>query len=108
MKNSAYSIPFSVKGIRCNIPLHLGYNPDVVEKVFKILKQLREFDVTKLGDLYLTTGGRVVLDRGYGEYFTKGDKKIFTLTELKRGINYSNFVKKIVEMGGAVYSEGEK
>ena len=49
------------------------YNPKVVDKMVDELKKLRMFDITKIGDMYLTSGDRIVLDKGYGEYFTDND-----------------------------------
>ena len=72
----------------------LGYVKDK-NKLSELTKEIRCFDITTIGDLYLTSGGRVVLDKGYGEYFTKGDEKIFTLEELTKGINYDEFIEKI-------------
>ncbi len=57
-----------------------------------MMRELRSFDVTEIGNLYLTSGGRVVLDRGYGEYFNKSDKVIFTLEELMSGMPYEKFM----------------
>lgn len=50
----------------------LGYVVDK-EKLWTLTKELRCFDSTTIGDLYLTSGGRVVLDKGYGEYFNETD-----------------------------------
>ena len=61
-----------------------------------MMRELREFDITEIGDLYLTSGGRVVLDKGYGESFNESDKVIFTLDELIHGISYEQF-KNIVD-----------
>ena len=61
----------------------------------RIIKDIREFDIVTIGDLYLTSGGRIVLDKGYGEYFNKSDKKLFTLEELNSGINPKEFIKKL-------------
>jgi len=74
------------------------YNPEVIEKIIDKLKVLRLFDITIIGNLYLTSGGRVVIDQGYGEYFNESDKVIFTLEELKIGIKYADFVKRIKEL----------
>lgn len=70
---------------------------DIVDKnkLWTLTKELRCFDNTTIGNLYLTSGGRVVLDKGYGEYFNETDKKIFTLEELTNGIKYDEFVEKI-------------
>ena len=74
------------------------YNYRVVEKILDILKELRSFDITTVGNLYLTSGGRVVLDKGYGEYFNESDKVIYTLDELKSGVKYEKFMKRISEI----------
>ena len=47
---------------------------DRIEKCSKILRKIRSFDITTIGDLYLTNGGRIVLDKGYGEYFGEGER----------------------------------
>ena len=61
-----------------------------------MMRELRNFDITEIGSLYLTSGGRVVLDKGYGEYFnTRGDKVIFTLDELTSGMPLKKFIDKI-------------
>ena len=73
------------------------FNQAYIEKMTEKLKELREFDITAIGDLYLTTGGRVVLDRGYGEYFTEKDIKLFTLSALKQGIPKDVFLKILKE-----------
>jgi len=65
-----------------------------------MMRELRAFDITEIGDLYLTSGGRVVLDKGYGEYFNDSDKVIFTLDELTRGMKceqFKNIVNKEIE-----------
>ena len=90
----------SVVALSNSIPLtpintDMFYNQEHMDKIIDKLRDLREFDITTIGDLYLTSGGRVVLDRGYGEYFTKGDIKLFTLEELKNGIPFNEFLKKI-------------
>lgn len=85
-----------------NIPIESTFDNETtffeqehVEKIIEKLRNIREFDITTIGNLYLTTGDRVVLDRGYGEYFTKCDKTLFTLDELKQGIPYKIFKDKI-------------
>ena len=60
-----------------------------------MMRELRDFDIVEIGNLYLTSGGRVVLDKGYGEYFNDSDKVIFTLDELIRGMEYKTFKKRI-------------
>lgn len=74
------------------------YNPEIVEKIINMLRQLRKFDITEIGDLYLTSGGRVVLDKGYGEYFMEDDKVIFTLEEITNGIKLSKFMERLGEV----------
>ena len=76
----------------------IKYKPKFIEKIMNILRELRNWDITQIGDLYLTSGGRVVLDKGYGEYFTEGDKKIFTLDELTNGMKFEEFIKRINEL----------
>lgn len=63
-----------------------------------MMRELRSFDITEIGDLYLTTGGRIVLDKGYGESFTEADKVIFTREQLTSGIPHAKFVKKVNEV----------
>lgn len=65
------------------------------DEIDKITRDLRLFDITKLGDLYLTSGGRVVLDKGWGEYFNDSDKVIFTLDELTSGMAYKTFMERM-------------
>ncbi len=68
------------------------YNPEIIEEMLKFMDSLRNFDITELGNLYLTSGGRVVIDKGYGEYFNGGDKVICTLDELETGIELRKFL----------------
>jgi len=75
-----------------------SYNPEIVNKMLEIFDELRTWDITEVGDLYLTTGGRVVIDKGYGEYFTDGDTKIFTRAELQSGMKYDKFLKRLKEV----------
>ena len=50
------------------------------------------------GGLWLTSGGRIVLDNhGYEMFSTPHDKKILTATELKKGISIKIFKKKLKE-----------
>lgn len=60
-----------------------------------MMRELRNFDIVEIGNLYLTSGGRVVLDKGYGEYFNDKDKLIFTLDELTHGMEFETFKKRI-------------
>lgn len=69
------------------------YNPKVIDEMMNILHEIRAWDITEVGNLYLTTGGRVVLDKGYGEYFTEGDRVILTREQLHSGIRYNEFLK---------------
>jgi len=64
----------------------------------RMMRELRQFDITEIGDLYLTSGGRIVLDRGWGEHFDKSDRKIFTLKELTTGMTLDQFKKTINEL----------
>lgn len=52
---------------------------------------------TGTGILYLTAGGRMVIDCGWGEYFDKayGDRAICTLDELRQGFKKEEFIKKL-------------
>ena len=72
------------------------------EELEDMMRELRSFDVTEIGNLYLTSGGRVVLDKGYGEYFNEGDKTLFTLSEITGGIPYKKFMKRLKEVAGEV------
>ena len=76
---------------------YFDYNPEVIKKMLDELKKLRMFDITKIGDMYLTTGDRVVLDRGYGEYFGTSDIVLFKLEELMTGMNSTTFITRILE-----------
>ena len=60
-----------------------------------MMRELRNFDITEIGNLYLTSGGRIVLDKGWGEYFNEADTMIFTLDELTQGMPYKKFLDKI-------------
>lgn len=64
-------------------------------KIDTLIREMRIFDITTIGDLYFTSGRRIVLDKGYGEYFTDGDIKLFTLEQLKSGIHLEEFRNKI-------------
>jgi len=70
-------------------------NPKYQEEIEDMMRELRNFDITEIGNLYLTSGGRMVLDKGYGEYFNKNDKVIFTLKELTSGMRYEDFMDKL-------------
>ena len=74
------------------------YNKEWVEKISKILKELRLFDITEIGDLHYTCSGRVVLDRGYGEYFHSGDTVIFKRNEMFTGVDGKEFLKRIKKL----------
>jgi len=62
-----------------------------------LMRELNVFDITTIGNLYLTSGGRIVLDKGYGEYFNEADTVIFTLDELIHGMPANVFITKIAE-----------
>ncbi len=71
---------------------------DELMRIRSLLHEWRKKNITEIGDLWLTSGGRVVLDRGYGECFsTTNDRDviILTLEELKRGMKYKDFKKKL-------------
>ena len=70
-------------------------NPKYVNEIQDLMKEIRQFDIIEYGNLYLTSGGRIVLDKGYGEYFNDSDKVIYTLNELTRGTPAKQFLKKI-------------
>lgn len=75
----------------------MGYNisKEHQEELEDMMRELRDFDITEIGNLYLTSGGRVVLDKGYGEYFNESDRTIYTLEQLKSGIPLEQFIKDI-------------
>lgn len=73
-------------------------NPRYIDEIQDIMKELQLFDDTEIGDLYLTSGGRVVVDQGWGESFGTRDQVIFTLKELTTGMPYDVFVKKLKKM----------
>ena len=73
-------------------------NPKYVNEIQDLMKEIRQFDIIEYGNLYLTSGGRIVLDKGYGEYFDDSDKVIFTLDELTRGTSAKQFLNKIEEI----------
>lgn len=73
-------------------------NPEFLNNILEAIEELRSFDITTIGNLYLTSGGIVVLDKGYGEYFNESDKLIFTLDSLKLGIKYDKFMKRLLEI----------
>jgi len=52
-------------------------------------------DIHKLESLYLTSGGRIVLDRHYGEYFNETDTKLFSIQQLCKGIKLEEFKKEL-------------
>jgi len=70
-------------------------NQKYQDEIDSILRELRLFDNSDFGNLYLTSGGRVVLDRGWGEYFNESDTAIFTLQEITSGIPYDRFMEKM-------------
>ena len=76
------------------------YNSEIIEKMLSILNELRSWDITEVGNLYLTSGGRIVLDKGYGEYFTCNDQTIFTKEQLHRGIKLKEFKEKVKNLRG--------
>lgn len=70
-------------------------NPKTLDEIQDIMRELRLFDITDIGNLYLTSGGRIVLDNGHGELFDKSDTVLFTIDELMSGMSYQNFTKKL-------------
>jgi hypothetical protein len=73
-------------------------NPKYADEIQDIMRELLIFDITEIGDLYLTSGGRVVLDKGCGEYFNETDKIIYTRAEITSGIPYKVFMKKMEDI----------
>ena len=78
-------------------------NPKYAKEIDDIVQELRLFDITEIGNLYLTSSGRIVLDKGWGEYFNKADTAIFTLGELTAGIPLNKFIDKIQKKGQHEY-----
>jgi len=82
-----------------DVHLDMGHmNPKYEDEIEDIMRELLLFDVIEIGDLYLTCGGRVVLDKGCGEYFNETDKVLYTQKELTAGIPYEDFVDKLIKM----------
>lgn len=75
-----------------------GYRSEFIDKIMNILKELRMWDITETGDLYLTSGGRVVLDKGWGECFGDGDRRILDLEHLHSGMEYNDFLHLLQEV----------
>jgi len=71
------------------------FNQKYQDEIEDIITELNMFDITEIGNLYLTSGGRVVLDKGWGEYFNEGDKVLFTLDELKHGMPLKTFMERL-------------
>lgn len=57
--------------------------------------------ITGSGTLWLTAGGRIVIDCGWGEYMAKGygDKPICSLDDLRRGFRKKDFIAMLTEDG---------
>ena len=72
-------------------------NSKYQDEIEDILQELNLFAVTEIGNLYLTSGGRIVLDRGWGEYFNKSDRVLFTLDELIHGMPKERFMERLKE-----------
>jgi len=70
-------------------------NPKYQNEIDDMMRELRLFDITEIGNLYLTSGGRIVLDKGWGESFNESDRAIYTLKELTSGIPLNKFIDKI-------------
>ena len=92
--------------------LFYGSEKDLTEEeredeVRKITRKIRLFDITTIGDLYLTSGGRIVLDKGYGEYFGK-EEFLCSLKDLTNGIKLENFKKLIAEKESSTNSGDKK
>jgi len=73
-------------------------NPKYMDELQDMMREMRLFDITEIGNLYLTSGGRIVLDKGWGEYFNDGDKVVFTLEELVSGMPYDVFLKRLEKL----------
>ncbi len=71
--------------------------PEYQTKLIKTMRELHQFNITEIGDLYLTSSGRIVLDKGYGEYFDESDTKLFTLKELTTGMSKADFITKLTQ-----------
>lgn len=72
-------------------------NQKYQDEIQELMRELGNFDVTTIGSLYLTSGGRIVLDSGCGEYFNETDTVIFTLDELKKGLPANVFITRIAK-----------
>jgi hypothetical protein len=70
-------------------------NPKYADEMDDILRELNVFDIYTFGNLYLTAGERVVLDKGCVEYFNETDTVLFTLKEITSGIPYDRFMEKM-------------
>lgn len=79
-------------------------------KVSAIATRFHDRTIWGSGTLYLTSGGRFVLDKGWGEYFAKawGDKPMFTLSELTSGIKKKVFINKIIKLAKDTPSKDRK
>jgi len=73
-------------------------NPKYLAEIQEIHNELRTFDITDIGHLYLTSGGRIVLDKGYGESFDDSDTVLFTLDELITGMSAEDFISKVMRV----------
>ena len=72
-------------------------NQTYQDEIQDLMRELDLFDSTTIGNLYLTSGGRIVLDQGWGEYFDASDTVLFTLKELKSGMPANVFITKVAE-----------
>lgn len=68
-----------------------------VDDLRTMVEELRCWSITEVGDLYLTSGGCVVLDKGYGEYFTEADEVLFSRDELHTGVPADRFLERVRE-----------
>lgn len=87
---------FKDKG--CFDPVDEGHmNPKYIDELQDLMRELNLFDITTIGNLYLTSGGRIVLDKGCGECFNEADTVIFTLEELTKGLPANVFLHRLGE-----------
>ena len=55
----------------------------------------RGIKMSDIGNIYLTNGNRIVLNKGSGEYFDETDILLFTQEQLTKGIPFTTFMRKM-------------
>jgi hypothetical protein len=78
-------------------------------KVPCIFTKFKKHVVHSDGTLWLSAGGRIVIDCGWGEYFSMdgGDKPICSLDELRQGFTKNDFIKRL-KLASKPNTKGEK